>query len=68
MSRRGLLVHESKVKVDLTRYVETHEFAFDECFDEGVSTEDVYRYTARPLVAHVFRGSNATCFAYGQTG
>ena len=68
VSRRGLLVHESRVKVDLTRYVETHDFAFDEVFEEGVNTEDVYRHTARPLVAHVFRGSNATCFAYGQTG
>lgn len=68
VSRRTLLVYEPKQKVDLTKFTETHEFTFDEVFDAGVSTEDVYRHTAQPLIGGIFRGANATCFAYGQTG
>lgn len=67
-SRRTLTVHEPKQKVDLTRYTEMHTFTFDEVFDAGVGTEVVYRHTAQPLVGGIFRGANATCFAYGQTG
>ena len=41
---------------------------FDYTFDERVSTELVYRYTAAPLLDTLFNGGNATVFAYGQTG
>ncbi len=37
-------------------------------FDETIGTEEVYRHTAQPLVGSIFRGANATCFAYGQVG
>ena len=63
-----LLVHEPKQKVDLTRYLQNHEFRFDYAFDENSDNEMVYRYTARPLVQTIFDGGMATCFAYGQTG
>lgn len=63
-----LLVHEPKHKVDLTRYLQNHEFRFDYAFDENADNEMVYRYTARPLVQTIFEGGMATCFAYGQTG
>lgn len=63
-----LLVHEPKHKVDLTRYLQNHEFRFDYAFDENTDNEMVYRYTARPLVQTIFDGGMATCFAYGQTG
>jgi hypothetical protein len=68
VSRRTLLMHEGKQKVDLTRYTETHAFSFDDVYDHTCSTETVYRHAARPLVASVFRGGKATVFAYGQTG
>jgi hypothetical protein len=58
----------SRLKVDLTPYTETHEFAFDEAFDQFSTTEEIYRRTARELVGGVFNGAKATCFAYGQTG
>ena len=67
-ARRTLQVHELKKKVDLTRFTEIHQFAFDEVFDETISNEDVYRHTAQPLIGTIFKGGNATCFAYGQTG
>ena len=61
-------IHEPRVKVDMTRYVESHSFAFDETFDENASNSDVYERTCKPLVAAVLGGAKATCFAYGQTG
>ena len=62
------LVHEPKTKVDLSKYIENHEFRFDHAFDDDVKNSTVYRYTAAPLVKTIFDGGFATCFAYGQTG
>ncbi|XP_070224282.1 kinesin-like protein KIF2C isoform X2 [Bos mutus] len=67
-SKCVLLVHEPKLKVDLTKYLENQAFCFDFAFDETTSNEVVYRFTARPLVQTIFEGGKATCFAYGQTG
>ena len=66
--RKTVLLHEAKTKVDLTRYVETHGFTFDNAYDEACDTQKIYTETCRPLVKAVFSGANATCFAYGQTG
>ncbi|XP_014275080.1 kinesin-like protein Klp10A [Halyomorpha halys] len=63
-----IVVHEPKLKVDLTKYLENHEFKFDYAFDEYCSNDTVYKFTAKPLVDTVFEGGMATCFAYGQTG
>ncbi|CAO2588653.1 Kinesin-like protein KIF2C [Lemmus lemmus] len=67
-SKCFLFVHEPKLKVDLTKYLENQAFCFDYAFDETASNEVVYRFTARPLVQTIFEGGKATCFAYGQTG
>ncbi|XP_055986883.1 kinesin-like protein KIF2C isoform X2 [Sorex fumeus] len=67
-SKSLVLVHEPKLKVDLTKYLENQAFRFDFVFDETTSNEVVYRFTARPLVQTIFEGGKATCFAYGQTG
>ncbi|XP_038616581.1 kinesin-like protein KIF2C isoform X2 [Tachyglossus aculeatus] len=67
-SKCVLLVHEPKLKVDLTKYLENQAFRFDFAFDDLASNEVVYRFTARPLVHTIFEGGKATCFAYGQTG
>ncbi|TPX44507.1 hypothetical protein SeLEV6574_g04463 [Synchytrium endobioticum] len=66
--RRSIGIHEPKVKVDLTKYVEQHQFTFDEVFDADTTNEEVYKRTAQPLVEYIFGGGKATCFAYGQTG
>ncbi|XP_058083637.1 kinesin-like protein KIN-13A [Magnolia sinica] len=63
-----LTVHEPKLKVDLTAYVEKHEFCFDAVLDEHVSNEEVYRVTVEPIIPTIFQRTKATCFAYGQTG
>ncbi|GMI97722.1 hypothetical protein like AT3G16060 [Hibiscus trionum] len=64
----ALVVHEKKLKVDLTEYVEKHEFLFDAVLNEGVSNDEVYSETVEPIVPLIFNRTKATCFAYGQTG
>ncbi|KAL0905839.1 hypothetical protein M5K25_024279 [Dendrobium thyrsiflorum] len=64
----SLTVHETKLKVDLTEYVEKHEFVFDAVLDEDVSNDEVYRETVEPIIPAIFQRTKATCFAYGQTG
>jgi len=66
--KQTLIVHEPKVKVDLTKLLENHNFRFDYSFDENADNRMVYKYTAQPLVRSIFEGGMATCFAYGQTG
>ncbi|KAM0984929.1 hypothetical protein ACFX13_012474 [Malus domestica] len=63
-----LTVHEPKLKVDLTAYVEKHEFCFDAVLNEQVSNDEVYRATVEPIIPIIFERTKATCFAYGQTG
>ncbi|OEL30777.1 Kinesin-13A [Dichanthelium oligosanthes] len=63
-----LTVYEPKLKVDLTAYVEQHEFCFDAVLDENVSNDEVYRETVEPIIPIIFQRTKATCFAYGQTG
>eukprot|EP00703_Trepomonas_sp_PC1_P000158 JAP96448.1 Kinesin-13 [Trepomonas sp. PC1] len=61
-------LHEPKVKVDLTKYIQVNTFRYDHVFSELADNYEVYFYTAKPLVNAIFQGRNATCFAYGQTG
>ncbi|KAI9123136.1 hypothetical protein K1719_006025 [Acacia pycnantha] len=63
-----LSVHEPKLKVDLTAYVEKHEFCFDAVLDECVTNDEVYQVTVEPIIPTIFERTKATCFAYGQTG
>jgi Kinesin motor domain/SAM domain (Sterile alpha motif) len=67
-SSETLFVHEVKNRLDLSKYVESHEFSFDAVFGEKHTNMEVYVGTARPLVDAFFEGSRCTCFAYGQTG
>ncbi|XP_057773041.1 kinesin-like protein KIN-13B [Salvia miltiorrhiza] len=64
----SLVVHETKLKVDLTEYEEKHEFVFDAVLNEEISNDEVYRETVEPIVPIIFQRTKATCFAYGQTG
>lgn len=64
----SLAVHEPKLKVDLTAYVEKHEFCFDAVLDEYITNDEVYRATVEPIIPTIFQRTKATCFAYGQTG
>lgn len=68
VSENALTVHEPKLKVDLTAYVEKHEFCFDAVLDQHVTNDEVYRVTVEPIIPIIFQRTKATCFAYGQTG
>ena len=37
------IVHEPKLKVDLTKYLENQNFRFDYAFDDSCSNEMIYR-------------------------
>jgi len=63
-----ITVHEPKQKVDLTRYVESHKFAFDEVYGDDSTNEEIYAATCRPLVHFFVNKGKASCFAFGQTG
>ncbi|KAL2929223.1 Kinesin-like protein KIN-13B, partial [Bienertia sinuspersici] len=67
-SSSALTVHETKLKVDLTEYVERHGFVFDAVLHENVSNDMLYLETVEPVVPLIFQKTKATCFAYGQTG
>ncbi|XWS39025.1 hypothetical protein CRYUN_Cryun18bG0014800 [Craigia yunnanensis] len=68
VSVNALTVHEPKLKVDFTAYVEKHEFCFDAVLDEHVTNDEVYHATVEPIIPIIFQRTKATCFAYGQTG
>eukprot|EP00468_Gymnochlora_sp_CCMP2014_P002884 CAMPEP_0167751344 /NCGR_PEP_ID=MMETSP0110_2-20121227/6513_1 /TAXON_ID=629695 /ORGANISM="Gymnochlora sp., Strain CCMP2014" /LENGTH=804 /DNA_ID=CAMNT_0007636803 /DNA_START=72 /DNA_END=2486 /DNA_ORIENTATION=- len=50
------------------RLAKNKKFAFDRIFNWKHSQKEVYKRTAAPMVADVFKGFNCTVFAYGQTG
>ena len=61
-------ISAAKLRVDLSEYTESHNYAFDDSFDAAHTNEDVYAQCARSLIDCVFDGGSASCFAYGQTG
>jgi len=64
-----IYVHECKIKVDgITKYIEDHEFYFDNSFSDMETTDDVYNFTIHPTINLVLNKGIITCFAYGQTG
>ncbi|XP_038056437.1 kinesin-like protein KIF2A [Patiria miniata] len=67
-SKDSVILHEPKLKVDLTKYLENQNFHFDYGFDEHATNDLVYKFTAKKLVETIFNKGMATCFAYGQTG
>jgi kinesin family protein 2/24 len=64
-----IFIHECKIKIDgITKYIEDHEFVFDNSFHEKETTDDVYRFSIYPTINMILNKGIITCFAYGQTG
>ena len=62
-------VHECKYRVDgITRYIDNHDFQFDNTFSSEESTDSFYRAAIQPSIHFPFNKGIVTCFAYGQTG
>lgn len=55
----------TRLKVDLTKYIEEHNFSFDNAFDSDKDNQDIYNECVMPLVVETFKGAKTTCFAYG---
>jgi kinesin family protein 2/24 len=68
LSADTLCVKETKVKVDLTKFIEQHTFTFDQVYAEATTNEEIYQDAVQPLVQAAFDKTKVTCFAYGQTG
>ena len=63
-----VVVHEPRLRYDLSQSVACADFAFDRAYGEGIATEALYADLLAPLVGALPRGLQATVFAYGQTG
>ena len=51
-----VVVHECKIKIDgITKYLEDHEFYFDNTFSENENTEEIYGYTIEPMINLVLK-------------
>ncbi|KAM7271240.1 hypothetical protein ACFE04_030454 [Oxalis oulophora] len=61
----SLTVHEPKLKVDFTAYVEKYEFTFDVVLDEDVT---MYQSMVEPSIPTIYKRTNATFFAYTKIG
>ena len=68
VSNPHVRVHECGVKVDLTKIVTNHDYAFDYAFSEADDTETVYSLGIKPLIPSLYEKGTITIFAYGQTG
>jgi kinesin family member 2/24 len=55
-------------RLDLTKYIEEHQFTFDNVFEADRDNYDLYEECVKPLVSETFKRATTTCFAYGQTG
>lgn len=68
-SNPNVIVHEPRLRVDgITKYLENHNFTFDNSFGDTDDTTDVYANSLRPLCPFILNQGTVTCFAYGQTG
>ena len=67
-SNENCVVHQPKVRVDLTREVESQMFRFDNVFEEDICNDEIYAKTVKGMINGVFLGGKASVFAYGQTG
>jgi hypothetical protein len=64
----SVYIHEPKMRVDMSKYIDTHRYLLDHTFDESASNAQVYKATVEPLVDGLFDSGMCTFFAYGQTG
>lgn len=66
-SGKELCVKEPKTKLDLSKYVQSHQFHFDNCYDVDSTNDQIFEDMC-PIYDHIRKGGNATIIAYGQTG
>jgi kinesin family protein 2/24 len=67
-ARAKVTICEQRLKVDLTKYTQYHDFTYDHCFDESAQNDEIYELCVRPLLDTLLSSGKATCFGYGQSG
>lgn len=55
----------NREKVDLTKYIEEHQFTFDNVFEYTMNNREIYDEVVLPLVSETFKGAKTTVFAFG---
>jgi kinesin family protein 2/24 len=67
--QKTIIVHDCRMHTDMKRqFINHHEFQFDYAFGETSSNQNVYEFTAKPLVQIACEGGFSTAMVYGQTG
>ena len=61
-----MIFFKFRTKVDLTKYVEEHNFTFDMAYDDTTTNEQIYLDAVRPMIEAAFNKTKVTCFAYGR--
>lgn len=57
----------SQVTIKTTNDLNTYRFSFDKIFGPKSNQQEVFEYSAKPIIDSVLNGYNGTIFAYGQT-
>lgn len=52
-------------KLDLTKYIEEHQFKFDSVYNEAITNVDIYNDVLKSVVEFALKGGRVSCFAYG---
>ena len=57
-----IYIHECKVQIDgITKYLEDHEFFFDNSFSNNKQANNVYKYTIEPVINLILNQGIVTC-------
>ncbi|KAM0673320.1 hypothetical protein GVAV_003288 [Gurleya vavrai] len=66
-SKNSITIKELKKKLDLSPFIQEHQFTFDKIFDENVKNKEIFD-SIKNILTHVINGGNGSIIAYGQTG
>ena len=61
-------VYQPKVRVDLTKEIDSLRFVLDNAFEEGMNNANICEKTVRNIIPDVLQGRWGSVFANGQTG
>lgn len=67
-NKKTISVFKKKKTVDLSPYIERHDYKFDYIFGQNTTNNQIYNSVIKNLLYHVMVGGEALCFAFGQTG
>lgn len=57
--------NQNEIRIQRKEDKREYKFAFDRIFYQSSSQEDIYDYSAKPVIESVLQGFNGTIIAYG---